>query len=143
LKLLYITILNYYLICLILYGSTWSYSSWIYNYLCNQGLSPLKLWVRTPFMAMCTCVLDTTLCDKVCQRLATGRWFSLGTLIFSTNKIDGHVLTEIILKVALNTINQNKPILFCNLSVSELTVCFSVKHYVKAILSDFPIFIDT
>ena len=24
-------------------------------------------------------VLDTTLCDKVCQWLATGRWFSLGT----------------------------------------------------------------
>ena len=28
--------------------------SWIYNYLCNQCLSPLKLWVRTPFMARCT-----------------------------------------------------------------------------------------
>ena len=27
-----------------------SYGSWIYNYLCNQCLSPLKLWVRTPFM---------------------------------------------------------------------------------------------
>jgi hypothetical protein len=24
-------------------------------------------------------VLDTTLCDKVCQCLATGRWFSPGT----------------------------------------------------------------
>ena len=24
--------------------------SWIYNYLCNQCLSPLKLWVRTTFM---------------------------------------------------------------------------------------------
>jgi hypothetical protein len=23
----------------------WSYNSWIYNYLCNQCLSPLKLWV--------------------------------------------------------------------------------------------------
>ena len=27
-------------------------------------------------------VLDTTLCDKVCQRLATGRWFSLRVLWF-------------------------------------------------------------
>ena len=27
---------------------SWSYDSWIYNYLCNQCLSPLKLWVRTP-----------------------------------------------------------------------------------------------
>ena len=32
---------------------TWSYGSWIYNYLCNQYLSALKLWVRTPFMARC------------------------------------------------------------------------------------------
>jgi hypothetical protein len=32
---------------------------WIYNYLCNQCLSPLTLWVRFPLM------VDTTLCDKV------------------------------------------------------------------------------
>jgi hypothetical protein len=32
----------------------WSYGSWIYNYLCNQCLSPLKLWVRIPLMARCT-----------------------------------------------------------------------------------------
>jgi hypothetical protein len=37
-------------------GSSWSwaYGSWIYNYLCNQCLSPLKWWVRTPFIARCT-----------------------------------------------------------------------------------------
>jgi hypothetical protein len=28
----------------------WSYGSWIYNYLCNQCLSPLMLWVRTPYI---------------------------------------------------------------------------------------------
>jgi len=32
----------------------WSYCSWIYNYLCNQCLSPLTLWVRIPLMARCT-----------------------------------------------------------------------------------------
>jgi hypothetical protein len=32
-------------------GSSWSYGSWIYNYLCNQCLSPLTLWVRVPLMA--------------------------------------------------------------------------------------------
>jgi hypothetical protein len=39
-----------------LLGSSWSwlYGSWIYSYLCNQCISPLKLWIRTP-----------TLCDKV------------------------------------------------------------------------------
>jgi len=29
---------------------SWSHSSWI-NYLYNQCLSPLRLWVRTPVMA--------------------------------------------------------------------------------------------
>ena len=32
----------------------WSHGSLIYNYLCNQCPSPLKLWARTPFMAKCT-----------------------------------------------------------------------------------------
>jgi hypothetical protein len=37
-------------------------------YLCNQCLSSLKLWVRIPLRRD---VLDTTLCDKGCQWLAT------------------------------------------------------------------------
>ena len=49
-------------------------------------------------------VLDTTLCDKVCQRLATGWWFSSGITVSSTNKTDRQDITEILLKVALNTI---------------------------------------
>jgi hypothetical protein len=40
-------------------------------------------------------VLDTTLCDEVCQRLATGQWFSPGTPVSSTNKTDRHDITEI------------------------------------------------
>jgi hypothetical protein len=44
------------------------------------------------------------LCDNVCQLLATGRWFSSGTPVSSTNKTDRHLITEILLKVALNTI---------------------------------------
>jgi len=49
-------------------------------------------------------VLDTTLCDKVCQLLAAGQWFSPATYFSSTNKTDRHNITEILLKVALNTI---------------------------------------
>jgi hypothetical protein len=37
---------------------------------------------------------------------ATGQWFSPGTPVSSTNKTDSHDITEILLKVALNTINQ-------------------------------------
>jgi hypothetical protein len=38
----------------------WSYGSWIYNYLCNQCLSLLKLWVRIQLRRG---VLDTILCN--------------------------------------------------------------------------------
>ena len=79
----------------------WSYGSWIYNYLCKQCLSPLQLWMWIPLRRG---VLDTTLCDKVCQWLTTGWWFSRGTPVSTTNKTDHHDLTEILLKVALNTI---------------------------------------
>jgi len=43
---------------------SWSYGSWIYNYLRYQCLSPLMLWV---WISLRRGVLDTTLCDKVCQ----------------------------------------------------------------------------
>jgi hypothetical protein len=46
-------------------------------------------------------VLNTTLCDKVCQWLSTGLWFSPGTQVSSTNKIDHHDITEVLLKVVL------------------------------------------
>ena len=70
---------------------------------CAICLSPLKLWVRTPFLVRCT-----WLCDKVCEWLAAGWWFSLGTPVSSINKTDRHDINEILLKVALNTIKQTK-----------------------------------
>ena len=47
----------------------------------------------------------STLCGQVCQWLATDQWFSQSTLVSPTNKTDRHDITEILLKVALNTIN--------------------------------------
>ena len=44
---------------------------------------------------------------KVCQWLATSQWFSLCTLVSSTNKADCHNVFEILLKVALNSITLN------------------------------------
>jgi hypothetical protein len=69
---------------------------------CNQCLLPLTLWVR---IQLGQGVLYTILSDKVCQWLATGRWFSLSTPVSSTNKTDCHDLTEILLKVVLNLRN--------------------------------------
>ena len=82
---------------------SWLYGGWIYNYLYYQCQSPLKFWVRTSFRRD---VLDITLCDKVCQKLEAGLWFSPGTPVSSTNKTDRHDITEILLKVTLNNINQ-------------------------------------
>ena len=48
-------------------------------------------------------VLNTTLCDKVCQWLAAGRWYSPDFPVSSTNETDGDDIAEILLKVALNT----------------------------------------
>jgi hypothetical protein len=44
--------------------------------------------------------------DKVRQLLATGRRFSTGTSVSFTNKAYHHDITEILLKVAINTISQ-------------------------------------
>ena len=61
------------------------------------------LWVRIPLGAR-----HTTLCDTFCQLLTAGRWFSPGTPVSPNNKTDHHDITEILLKVALNTIDQTK-----------------------------------
>ena len=53
----------------------------------------------------------TTLCDKVFHWLATCRWFSP---VSSTNKTDRHDITEILLKMALNTIKPLQPNRFCS-----------------------------
>jgi hypothetical protein len=62
----YVPFVNFYLFrsitstCISMINKYWgpslplSYSSWIYNYLCNQCLSPPKLWVWIPLMARYT-----------------------------------------------------------------------------------------
>jgi hypothetical protein len=104
---LYIIILCLFISMQIIYGPSWqwSYGSWIYYYLCNHYLSQLMLWVQISIRARCT-----TLCDKVCQWLVAGWWFSLGPLVSSTNKADRHDITELLLKVALKHHQTNKQI---------------------------------
>jgi hypothetical protein len=72
--------------------------------MCHQWLSRLKLWVRTSSWRD---VIDTTLCDTVCRWLATGRWFSPGNPVSSTNKTDHNTSIDYCY-VALNTITPNK-----------------------------------
>ena len=74
---------------------SWSYCSWICNQLYIQCLSPVELWVC---IRSWRGLIDTTLCDKICQWLTTGRWFSLVTSVCSTNKTDHHDIAEVLLK---------------------------------------------
>jgi hypothetical protein len=55
------------------------------SYAKTYAISAYHHWVRISIRARCT-----TLCDKVCQWLATGRWFSLGPPVSSTSKTDRH-----------------------------------------------------
>ena len=75
-------------------NESWSYGSWIYNYLCSQCISSLTLWVRIQLMRG---VLNTTLCDKVYQWLVTDKWFSPGIPVSSTNKADRQDIAGLLL----------------------------------------------
>ena len=71
---------------------------------------------------------DCMVCVKVCQWLATDRWFSSGP-----PPTDRHDKTEILLKVALNAIKQT------NIQTHKLYFYISVKYYIlelKLIISD-------
>ena len=58
---------------------SWSHCIWIYIYLCTQCLSPVKLWVRIPFMASCTrCNIMWSILSVTCDR----------SVVFYTNKTD-------------------------------------------------------
>ena len=70
-------------------------------------------------------ILNTTLCNKVCQLLATGRWFSQCT--------DHHDITEILWKVALITINQTKQEQYCIYHICEYLVYNSERVNVKIV----------
>jgi hypothetical protein len=69
-------------------------------------------------------------CDQVCQWLATGRWFSPGTLISSTNKTDCHDIhvAEILLKVALKTITSNRLLSLSNFVTSHTKTDYQLQR---------------
>jgi hypothetical protein len=65
-----------------------------------NNISAISWWSALLVETRARC---TTLFDKACQWLATGRWFSSGFPV-STNKADHHDIAEILLKVTLSTI---------------------------------------
>ena len=93
--------LSYYIISFCGEGGLWSYGCWIST---NYAVSAYHLWSCEIETHAWRGVLDTTLCDKVCQCLTAGRWFSLDTPASFTNKTNRHNITEALFKVSLNLI---------------------------------------
>jgi hypothetical protein len=84
--------------------------SWVIG-LPNNSYKPISntAWVRARLCKLqkgCTRLAAAS--DKVYQLFANGGWFSPGTPASSTIKTGRHDLAEILLKVALSTINQIK-----------------------------------
>ena len=72
-----------------------------------RNIAPLR--VRTRLCKLQKRVRSTRNArDKAYQLLAHGRWFSPGIPASSTTKTGCHDIAEILMKVALNTINQIK-----------------------------------
>ena len=69
-------------------------------------------------------VLNTTLCYKVCQCLATDRWFFPGPPVSPTNKTDRHDIAELLLNKQTNKHTATVPIYL--FSIFQL---FSVARY--------------
>ena len=82
---------------------SWSHGSWIYNYLCNQCLSPLNLWVRTPLRRG---VLNKHYVIKFVSDLRqVGSFFRVLRFPPPINWPPWYNWTTCMLKLALNTIH--------------------------------------
>jgi hypothetical protein len=94
-----------------------------YVYIYTNVIRKLKqLEIR--FIKSCSsvrCVLNTTLCDKICQWIAAGLWFSPSTPISSTNKIDSYDITE-----KLNSLK----LYFQWMSSDDLPFCYIIYLFV-------------
>jgi hypothetical protein len=74
----------------------------------HTSLSPIRCGFAPSFINYKKgCTRLSAASDKVYQLLAHGWWFSPGTPASSTTKTGCHDIAEILLKVALNTINQS------------------------------------
>jgi hypothetical protein len=77
----------------------------------HTSLSPIRRGFPPGFVNYKKgCTRLATASDKVYQLLAHGRWFSPGTPASSTTKTGRLDKAEILLKVALNTKDQNQSI---------------------------------
>jgi hypothetical protein len=94
-----------------LYNNThrWKWPGWLNEFVSwITGLSSIRRGFAPGFVNYKKGALDSQLQVIVYQLLAHGRWFSPSTPASSTTKTGRHDIAEILLKVALSTINQIK-----------------------------------
>ena len=84
---------------------SWSYVSWMQNYLCNQCLSPLSVWVRISLMVYS---IQHYVIKFVRYLRQVGGFLRVLRFPPPIKLLDCHDVTDILLKVALNTLTHNK-----------------------------------
>ena len=93
---------------------------WIDRY--HFCIKQFKVFQENCFVFLWLAMLSTT--TFYCQGLATGRWFSWGTSVYFTNNTDHKDITEILLKVALNT-----TALTLNLIFNPINIIYEIDLY--------------
>ena len=78
---------------------TWYVIKFVSHLMHDQVCQSLDTWSSLSVTWYMIKFVSHLIRDQVCQSLVTGWWFSLGTLVSSTNKTDRHDITEILLKV--------------------------------------------
>ena len=79
-------------------------AQWLVCVVRSNDLSPIRRGFAPSFVNYKNgCTRLAVKSDNVYQLLAKGRWFSPGTPASSTTKYGRHDITEILLKVAINT----------------------------------------
>jgi hypothetical protein len=102
-------------------GLSWSYGSWIYNYLCNQCLSPLKLWVLNPVHGKVYLIQPYVI--KFISDLWR-RWFSSGTLVFLQQNWPPRYNWNIVeIDVKHHKTKSNQSIIYLNSDINWLYRC--------------------
>ena len=115
----------------------WGACCSIFSFLCSALLIIVCLLFLLSFFApLMRGLLDTTLCDEVCQWLATGQLVSPGSPVSSINKTDRHNIAEIFLKMALSTITLTLTTFFFAMVLSML-LWFTASGYTFLYLQTF------
>jgi hypothetical protein len=82
-----------------------------------------------------------TLYDKVFQCLSAGLWFSPNTPVFSTNKIDRHDITEILLTGVIHHKNKTNDTYIYSITPIHTHICMHTYMHIF-IFQYFPFILD-